>query len=264
MSGYSVRSRLYVVNLITLSLLLIGCATTGPGGKRSFIIVPVSQEIAIGTQMAAQVEKTEKLLDDPVWQNYINEIGQRIVKVCDRRDIDYHFAVIESNQINAFAAPGGFIYFYTGLLKEMHSEAELAAVVAHETSHVVARHGVKRLQTVMGVSAVYELVFGNDANKYRDMAVGIGLNLLFAKYSRNNEREADNFGIHYMVKAGYDPHGALEMFKRLAELGGTGYSNVFEGLLASHPETQERIANAKAQITAMQPLPGNLTVGREK
>ncbi len=109
-----------VILLAALVLnILLGCATTGPRGKRSFIIIPVSQELAIGTQMAAQVEQSEKVLADTVWQNYINEIGQKIVRVCDRKDITYHFTVIESDQVNAFAAPGGYIYFYTGLLKQM-------------------------------------------------------------------------------------------------------------------------------------------------
>ncbi len=140
----------------------------------------------------------------------------------------------------------------------------MAAVVAHEVSHVVARHGVKRLQAVLGVSAAYELVFGDDKNKYRDIAVGVGMKLLFARYSRDNEREADNYGIYYMVKAGYNPQGAVTMFHRLAELGGVGYNNVFEGLLASHPETQERIRNAESEINQMKPLPNNLVDSRQR
>ncbi|MBU8934085.1 MAG: M48 family metalloprotease [candidate division Zixibacteria bacterium] len=244
--------------------LLVGCATTGPGGKQSLIIIPSSQEVSIGAGMAEQVEASETILTDSVWQNYLNEVGQKIAAGCDRRDIEYHFRVIESDQINAFAAPGGYIYFYTGLLREMQTEGEMAAVIAHEISHVVARHGVKRLQTVLGVAAAYDLVLGGKDSQVLEVAVGLGMNLIFSKYSRDNEREADSYGIHYMVKAGYDPQGALGMFDRLAALGGAGHGGVFEGLMSSHPDTQERIANARTQIAEMQPLRSGLTDGRTR
>jgi predicted Zn-dependent protease len=138
--------KLSIVLLLATAALLLSCATTGPGGKKSFVVIPTSQEVAIGAGMAEEVEKTQKVLRDSSWQTYLNEVGQKIVTVCDRTDIEYRFTVIESDQINAFAAPGGFIYFYTGLLSRMENEAEMAAVMAHEISHVVARHGVKRLQ----------------------------------------------------------------------------------------------------------------------
>ena len=132
--------------IFVLFAFLISCATTGPGGNKSLIIIPTSQEVAIGEGMAQQVEEQEKVLPDVAWQNYVTEIGTKIVSVCDRKDIEYHFTVIESDVANAFAAPGGYVYFYTGLLRSMDNEAELAAVMAHEISHVVARHGIKRLQ----------------------------------------------------------------------------------------------------------------------
>jgi predicted Zn-dependent protease len=240
-----------VAIVVSATVLVFGCATTGPGGKQSLVIIPTAQEVSIGAGMAQQVEQQEKVLADPEWQSYVTEVGQKIVAVCDRKDIEYHFTVIESDQVNAFAAPGGYLYFYTGLLKEMETEAELAAVMSHEISHVVARHGIKRLQATLGVALAYELVFGEDGSEALNAAIGIGLGLLFADYSRDNEREADRFGIHYMVKAGYDPDGAVTMFEKLAALGEGGSSNVFESLARSHPETQERITNARAQIAGM-------------
>lgn len=253
------------ITFAVVALLLLSCATTGPGGKTSLILIPTSQEVAIGAGMAEEIERTEKILEDSLWQSYLSEIGRRIVAVSDRKNIEYHFTVIESDQINAFAAPGGYVYFYTGLLREMDNEAEMAAVMAHEISHVVARHGIKRLQAALGVAAAYQLAFGGEsASQVVDAAVGLGMGLVFSGYSRENEREADNFGIHYMVKAGYDPNGAIGMFEKLAELGGSGSSNVFEKLSASHPETQERISNVKAQIAQMQPLPGGLISGKER
>ncbi|UCE25735.1 MAG: M48 family metalloprotease [Candidatus Zixiibacteriota bacterium] len=259
------RALLTVTLLVVLPLFLLSCATTGPGGKQSFILIPTGQEVAIGAGMAEQVEQQEKVFADTIWQNYLNNVGQKIAVVCDRKDIEYHFKVIESDQINAFAAPGGYIYFYTGLLREMENEAEMAAVMAHEISHVVGRHGIKRLQTTLGVAAAYQLVFGEEgASDVLNVAIGIGMNLMFADYSRDNEREADEYGIHYMVQAGYHPDGAIGMFEKLAALGGGGEHNVFEKLASTHPATQERIRNAKTQIAGMQPLPADVTLGEAK
>ncbi len=214
--------------------------------------------------MATQVEQTEKVLDDPVWQNYLNDIGQRIVSVSDRKDINYHFKVIDSDQLNAFAAPGGYIYFYTGILKEIGNEAELAAVMAHEISHVVSRHGIKRMQAALGVQVAYALVFGSDGTSDAvNTAIGVGMGLTFAGYSRSNEREADMFGLHYMVLAGYHPRGAVTMFQKLAELGGSGLSS-YEQLVSSHPDTQERITRAKAYVTENRATIGKLSFGSKK
>ena len=251
--------------LVVISTILLSCATTGPGGKTSLIAIPTSQEVAIGAGMAEEIAKTEKVLADSLWQKYLNEVGQKIVTVSDRKDVTYHFTVIESDQVNAFAAPGGYVYFYTGLLREMQSESEMAAVMAHEISHVVGRHSIKRVQSAMGVALAYDLVFGGDnPGKAVDAAIGIGMNLAFSGYSRDAEREADRFGIHYMVKAGYEPKGAVAMFETLGRLGGSGSAGVFEKLASSHPDTQERIANAKTQIAGMAPLPTGLTGGEKR
>ncbi|MBD3258821.1 M48 family metalloprotease, partial [candidate division GN15 bacterium] len=212
---------------------------------------------------AQQINQSERIHPDTVWQNYLTSIGRQIVEVSDRQDIEYHFTVIESDQINAFAAPGGYIYFYTGLLKLMDSEAELASVMAHEISHVVARHGVKRLQAAMGVTLAYELIFGGEEqSEALNAAIGIGLGLASAGYSRANEREADEYGMTYMIRAGYHPEGMVSMFEKLADAGGGGDRDVFEAMAASHPETQERIHNAQERISGMQ-LPGDLTYGRD-
>ncbi len=255
--------RIFVLCLVCL--VVWSCATTGPGGKQSFILIPTGQEVEIGRGMAAEIDKTEKKLADSSWQKYLAEVGQKVVAVSDRKDLQYSFTVIESDQVNAFAGPGGFVYFYTGLLREMQSEGELAAVLAHEISHVVGRHSVKQIQTAMGAGLAYQLVFGDSDKKALSTAVAIGLNLAMSGYSRDAEREADRFGVEYMVKAGYDPQGMTAMFNTLARLGGgSGGSDIFESLSSTHPDTQERIANTKAQIANMGTLPAGLKVNKDR
>lgn len=228
-------------------LVTLSCATTGPGGKKDLILISDSQENGLGLEFDKQVRTESKILDDAQWQSYFNEMGQRIVAVSDRKEIEYHFTVIESDDINAFATPGGYVYIYTGLLKLMDSEAQLAAVTSHEISHVVARHGVKRLQQALGISILLEIVSGKSDSQTLQTAIGLGLSVALSGYSRSNEREADRFGIHYMSLAGYNPKGVIDMFEKLASVS-EGKRNFFENMMATHPETQERIQNAKSQL----------------
>lgn len=237
--------RIFVVFIISLFL---SCATTGPGGKKSLIFISTGEELSLGEQFDQQIRTENKVLADTVWQDYFNEVGQSIVKVCDRKDIQYHFTVIESDQINAFATPGGYVYIYTGLLDRINNEAELAAVTAHEISHVVARHSVKRLQSAVGIGLLEEIAFGGNASATRDV-VNLGVGVALQGYSRANELEADEYGIVYMAAAGYNPQGAIELFQMLASLGDGGQQNVFERLSASHPDTQVRIDKANLLIS---------------
>jgi predicted Zn-dependent protease len=258
----SILPALFTLSIIFVSALIVSCVTTGPGGQKSFILVSSEQEVSVGAAMDVKLRETEKLLPDSLWQMYLAGIGQKIVGVCDRKDITFHFAVIESDQVNAFAAPGGFVYFYTGLLREMDKESEIAAVMAHEISHVVARHGVKRLQSVMGASIVMDLALGGKSENTKALA-GAALGVIFAGYSRSQESEADNFGITYMARAGWDPNGAIAMFQKLSELTGNRSEDFFEKLSSDHPDTQSRIAAARQQVAGMN-LSANLTLNTPK
>lgn len=262
---YSVHSRIAAVGAgLVIVALLTACVTTGPGGKTSLLLFGSDYEVGLGSSVNQQILEQEKLLDDSLWQGYVSGIGQRIVKVCDRTDIEYHFGVIDSDQVNAFALPGGYIYFYTGLLRIMDSEAQLAAVMAHEISHVVARHGMKRVQKALIAQLGYSVVFGDsESSQVRDAALAISLNLLFSEYSRAAESEADQYGILYMKNAGYNPQGAVEMFTRLAAAGEHD-PNMFEKMMSSHPQTQDRINRATAQIQGFGQLPGGLETGASR
>jgi predicted Zn-dependent protease len=258
------RSKYYFPILLIAALFAFqSCATTGPGGKKSLILISSNQEISIGQGLNQELQQSEKWLDDPDWQAYINELGQKIVAVSDRKDIEYKFAVIESDQINAFAAPGGYLYFYTGLIKRMDNEAELVAVVAHEISHVVARHSVKRLQSVMGISLVMDLALGEKSDQTKALA-GTALGVVMSGYSRSNEHEADDFGLTYMVRAGWDPDGMITMFEKLRAMSNDDNAGFFEMLASSHPQASDRISSTRERVQRLQPLSPNLTLNTQK
>lgn len=246
--------------VIFIFTLIIACATTGPGGKKDLIFISSAQEVSLGQQFDSTVQAESKILEKSQWQNYFNDIGQRIVNVCDRKDIKYTFTVIESDDINAFATPGGYVYIYTGLLRVMDNESQLAAVTSHEISHIVARHSIKRLQQVLGIALLQEIVLGESSSEALQTAINVGLTAALQGYSRSNEREADKYGVYYMELAGFNPEGAVELFEHLKAISGDHETNFFENMLASHPQTNERINNVKEQMAT---YPGDV-IKRDK
>lgn len=227
---------------LSLMILWLSCATTGPGGEKDLILISTEQEVALGKDFHQEVMKQYEVYDNQAWQDYFARIGEEIVAVSDRKDLDYTFTVINSEDINAFAVPGGYIYIFTGLLDIIENEAQLAAVTSHEISHVVARHSVKRLQQVLGFSLLYQIVIGESSSQALDAAIGLGLNVALSGYSREYEREADEYGVFYMEKAGFNPLGAKQLFLNMKEASkGEGEHSFFENMFATHPETNERI-----------------------
>ncbi len=235
--------------MVLLTSLIFHCATTGPGGRKSVILISTEQEVSIGKEMAQQVEKDYKILNDVEVQNYVARVGNKLALVSDRTDLQYHFKVIESKEINAFAAPGGYIYIYTGLLKLMDSEAELAGVLGHEVGHVVARHGARRLQQVIGINILLDISLGKSSEAVKQ-GVTLGIGLMLQGFSRENELEADYDAVYYLPKAGYNPQGMVNLLKKLNELDKSGH-NVIEKLASDHPPTVKRIEYAQQNIDSL-------------
>lgn len=236
--------------VIFILILFLNCATTGPGGKRSLILISGQQEISMGQELSKQVEKQSKVVQDSSINSYVSQIGNRIAKISDRPNLNYTFKVLADSQINAFACPGGFIYIYSGLLKKMDNEAQLAGVLAHEISHVVARHSVQRLQQVLGMEVLASIALGKESSQTTEKVANLGIGLISQGYSRQNEFEADKFGTYYMAQAGYNPLGMSELLTKLSQ-GENGKPSGFEGLFASHPDTQDRIKRIKEQIATL-------------
>jgi predicted Zn-dependent protease len=230
-----------------LFLLIVGCVTTGPGGKKSLVVIPTESEIEIGKEVVKDVESQERVLNNPQVQNYVSNVGRKIANVCDRKDVKYSFKVLDSNEINAFACPGGFIYIYKGLMKQMDNEAQLAAVLAHEVGHVVARHSMKRLQAAYGYSILMEVALGDKLSQTAQQMVNAAAGLILLGYGRDNEYEADDYGILYTKKAGYNPKGMIQIFEKFKQMEGKPPST-FEKLLSSHPPARDRINNGNKEI----------------
>ena len=249
--------------LVSLSLLLLSCATTGPGGKKSLILISTRQEVSIGESLVQDIESQNEVTDDSILAEYINQVGQKIANLSDRTDIEYHFKVLESPEINAFACPGGFIYIYTGLLKTMDNEAQLAGVLAHEIGHVVARHSVKRLQQVLGFQVLLSIALG-ESSELTQKAIGTGFVLIMQGYSRKNEFEADYNGALYMAQAGYHPRGMIQLFGKFKKMEKGRKDSALDQLLASHPPTADRIAKVEEHIQSFNLADRELAFGEEE
>lgn len=232
--------------LATGLLLLGGCATTGPGGEKSVILISESDERMIGEKMAAQIRSEKKLITDRTIIDYVNRTGQHIARLSDRAGIPYQFSVIDSKELNAFALPGGYVYIYSGLMKQLDNQAQLAGVMAHEISHVVARHSVKRLQEGLGAQALSALIFGG-SSQTTQAAVSVGLALVQQGYSRRMEEQADSYGVIYMTRAGFNPEGMAQVMDKLSRLSGNG-EGFWETLVSDHPPAAKRAAAVRAEI----------------
>ena len=240
-----------------LALTLAGCGTNPVTGKRELQFVSESQEVQLGEQHYAPTRQSEggDLVVLPELTTYVNEVGQKLAAVADRK-LPYEFTVLNSSVPNAWALPGGKIAVNRGLLTELKNEAELAAVLGHEIVHAAARHGAKAqeratvMQAGLGAAQVGAAVGGIDANLASLVlqGAGVGAQMVQQKYGRDQELESDKYGMKYMKKAGYDLTGAVtlqETFVRLASQGEQKEADWFEGLFASHPPSAERVAENK-------------------
>lgn len=240
----------YLLILILFFGQFLGCATVQTGlDRQESIFISTQQEVAIGEEVAKQIEKENKILNNPVLIQYVNDIGQRLAKVCFRNDIDYHFKIVDADIINAFALPGGFIYIYGGALAAMDNEAQLAGVLAHEMGHVAARHAVKQIQKTQAYSVLASILLKDEKISIQKLA-NIAANLVFLGYSRTAEFEADELGVHFLFQAGYDPVGLLEFFEKLKQKEKEDPSKLTI-LLRTHPLTSDRIMKAKSQISSL-------------
>lgn len=236
-----------------LPWVLAACATAGPN-KGQLNLVSLQEEWQLGSQLHRDVSRQLTIVNDPVANEYVNRIGRQLAARTYYRELPWNFHIVQDPAINAFAIPGGHIYVHSGLIKATDNAAELASVLGHELSHGVARHGTENLTKQYGFGIVAGLVLGNNPAVYQQLLAQIVGGGLFAKYSRDAEREADRLGMDAMYAAGYDPTGMVTMFQELLAQQRSSPGGVAK-FFSSHPLTEERIANARAQMATLPPKP---------
>ena len=211
------------------------------------------KEIAMGKQYAQQIESGVKLIQDPVVTEYVNRVGQNLVRNSDAK-VPFTIKVIDDDQINAFALPGGFFYVNSGLILAADNESEMAGVMAHEIAHVAARHATRQMtRGNMANIATIPLIFVGGGIGY---AARMGASLLipttFMKFSRGFEAEADHLGLEYAYKTGYDPQGLINMFEKTEALE-KQKPGTLSKLFASHPQTPDRVSASEKEIAGVLP-----------
>src|SRR5580692_9882136 len=215
----------------------------------------IEREIALGKGLAQEVERSSKLVDDPVVVEYVNRVGQNLVRNSDAR-VPFTIKVIDSDEVNAFALPGGFFYVNSGLILRAQEESELAGVMAHEISHVCARHGTKNATKgeAMQLAMIPLMLLGPGgwAGYGIYEAASLAIPVTYLKFSRDAEREADYLGVEYMYKAGYDPNSYVTFFERI-QADEKRRPGTIPKVLSTHPPTPDRIEATQKEIARILP-----------
>src|SRR2546422_1816728 len=234
---------------LILSLLVIcmtaaatDCARNPVTGKRQIVLVSESQEIAMGQQSDPQVREEYGIVDNAALQAYVQSLGRKLVAVSHRPNLEWHFTVVDSPVVNAFAIPGGYVYLTRGILAYLGNEAELAGVMGHEIGHVTARHSVRQItrqelgQLGLNVGGVLSPTFGQLGNVAQS-----GLGLVFLRFSRDDEREADRLGVEYAARTACDPRQVSNFFDVLGRLSTANDRETIPGWLSTHPDPPQRV-----------------------
>ena len=221
--------------------------------KGSINFFSLEKEIQMGRQLAAEVEKQVKLVNDPTISEYVNRVGQNIVRNSDAK-VPFTIKVVESDEINAFALPGGFFYVNTALILAADDESELAAVMAHEIAHVAARHGTKQASKAELINfATLPLIFMGGVGGFAlQQAAGFLIPMQFLQFSRSDEAEADYLGLQYLYKTGYDPGAMVTFFEKLQAKESARPGSVSK-MFSTHPPTADRIDATKKNIELILP-----------
>ncbi|HSM29559.1 MAG TPA: M48 family metalloprotease, partial [Woeseiaceae bacterium] len=271
MSGLGQAAKRWLLVAITAAFA-VACSVNPVTGEREFRIYGADWEQQVGGQMYAPLKQSQggDFTLDPELTRYVQGVGNRLAEQAQRKDaFDFEFSVLNDSTPNAWALPGGKIVVNRGLLTELDSEAELAAVLAHEIVHADAGHGARQQSTGMlaQIGAVASMVVlsskveNESARQIAMLVPTVGAQLIMQRYGRDAERESDEYGMRYMAEAGYDPQGAVQLQETFVELSKDRRDDWLSGLFASHPPSRERVENNRE--TAAE-LPAGGDMGRER
>ncbi len=223
------------------------------GGKGLGNWYSLEKEILMGKQYAQEVESSSKLVQDPVVNEYVNRIGQNLVRNSDAK-VPFTIKVIDSDEVNAFALPGGFFYVNSGLILAAEEEAELAGVMAHEIAHVAARHATRQMtrSQLANIASIPLIFVGGGIGYAVRSAAGLGLPLTFLTFSRGFESEADELGVQYMYKTGYDPQSYISFFEKIQAREKKKPGSLAKAF-STHPQTPDRIEKTQQEIAHVLP-----------
>lgn len=229
------------MSLVVSLLLLHSCAKNPVTGKRDFMLMSEGQEVAMGQQSDPEIKAYMGVYEDPTLQRFINEKGQQMAAVSHRKNLKYQFKIVDSPVVNAFAVPGGYVYFTRGIMAHFNNEAEFAGVLGHEIGHITARHSAKQYSNAMlaQIGLVAGSVISPTFAQYADIA-GQGLSLLFLKFGRDAESQSDKLGVEYSTKIGYDAQEMSEFFSTLDRLREVSGSAEVPTFLSTHPDPADR------------------------
>lgn len=238
-----------IVLVVLLTIVLVKCAVNPVTGKKEIMLVSQQTEINMGKNIDRGIRMEYGLYQDRELRDYVDHVARKLVPYSHRPDLEYHFAVLDTPVVNAFAAPGGYIYVTRGLLALMNSEAELATVLGHELGHVAARHSAKQMTRAilftLGIAVAAEL--SRDFRKVAPISM-IATQLLFLKYGRNAEHQSDKLGIEYAIKAGYNSQRMVDFFNSLANIKKSQGGSKLPNFLSTHPMTEKRIQRVNDEI----------------
>ena len=255
MMRYAARMRTSL--LMCCVLLVAGCVTNPETGRQSFILTSESQESAMGDQAYREILSKERPSSNTRWTQILQRVGRRVAAVANRPDFHWEFRLIGSKEMNAFCLPGGKVAFYTGIFPVARTEAGLAAIMGHEVAHATLRHGGQRitlaLGTQLGLMGLQQVLGGGDSTEKSLLFAALGAGATVGAvlpFSRANESEADEIGLVYMARAGYDPREAPGIWARMAQQGGAAPPE----FLSTHPPSLKRQKALEAQVPRAMPV----------
>jgi predicted Zn-dependent protease len=238
--------RKLMLMLLILTLTAVsGCVTNPVTGKEQFMLVSPTQDVEIGKKYAPEIEKElGGRIESDVITQYVNSIGQKVARVSHDKDLRFTYVAVNDDSMNALALPGGYIFITRGMLEKLENESQLAGILAHETLHVTARHSAAAMSQQIGMGILMTAAMSQTSSGAAARAANLTTQLIGLKYSRENEKEADRYGMDYMVKAGYSPNGMVETMQILAKESSQRPVEFF----STHPNPENRVGLLKRHI----------------